>query len=221
MGQKVNPNGFRIGIINSWHSSWFASGKDYSDQLKEDLIIRKILSDLLKTAAVSKILIERSAKKITINIHSARPGLVIGKKGSDIENIKKQLSMITKAEVNINISEIRKSEVVAELVAYSVANQLEKRVSFRRAIKRASVSAMKMRAKGIRINVKGRLGGAEIARMEWSKEGRVPLHTLRSNVQYSMAEANTVYGVVGVKVWIYHGDKNKVSNNKLKKNYES
>lgn len=212
MGQKVNPNGFRAGIINTWDSSWFATGLDYVAQLKEDILIRNIITKTLKLAAVSRVIIERSAKKLVVNIHSARPGIVIGKKGADIEKIKTVLNNFTKSEVSINISELRKSEIIPELIAQSVAMQLEKRVSFRRAIKRAISSAIKMRAKGIRINVKGRLGGAEIARMEWYKEGRVPLHTLRSNVRYALVEANTIYGVVGVKVWVYYGDINKLNN---------
>ena len=206
MGQKVNPNGFRLGITNTWDSSWFAMGKVYIRQLREDLLIRNMLHKLLKLALISRIIIERSSKKIIINIYSARPGMVIGKKGVDIEKTKHIISKMTNSEISINISEVRKSEIISELVAQSVAIQLEKRVSFRKAIKRAVSSAVKMKVRGIRINVKGRLGGSEIARMEWYKEGRLPLHTLRSEVRYAIVEANTIYGVVGVKVWIYYGD---------------
>ncbi|WP_062016703.1 30S ribosomal protein S3 [Aureimonas sp. AU4] len=206
MGQKVNPIGLRLGINRTWDSRWFANTGEYGQLLHEDLAIRKYLLAELKQAAVSKIVIERPHKKCRITIHSARPGIVIGKKGADIEKLRKKLSSMTKAETHINIVEVRKPETDATLVAQSIAQQLERRIAFRRAMKRSVQSAMRLGAEGIRINCGGRLGGAEIARMEWYREGRVPLHTLRADVDYGTAEAHTAYGVCGVKVWIFKGE---------------
>jgi len=205
MGQKVNPNGMRVGIIRTWESVWFA-GKDYADKLLHDIKIRQLVTKSLSNAGISRISIERPAKKLRVIIHASRPGMVIGKKGSDIENLKKAIERLTATETSINIIEIKKPELDSVLVARGVAQQLEKRVSFRKAIKRAVQTSMRMGAQGIRINVAGRLGGAEIARTEWHREGRVPLHTLRADVHYGTAEANTTYGVIGVKVWIYKGE---------------
>lgn len=206
MGQKANPIGLRIGVNKTWDSRWYATRGEYITNLHEDLKIRKYINSVLKAAGVSKVVIERPAKKARITIHTARPGIVIGKKGADIENIKKGLAKITKSEVQLNIVEIRKPEIDATLIAQSVAQQLEKRVAFRRAMKRAVQSALRLGAQGIRINCSGRLGGAEIARMEWYREGRVPLHTLRADIDYGLAEANTTYGVIGIKVWVYKGE---------------
>ncbi|KQT83567.1 30S ribosomal protein S3 [Aurantimonas sp. Leaf443] len=206
MGQKINPTGFRLGINRTWDSRWFANTGEYGQLLHEDLKIRKFLLEELKQAAVSKIVIERPHKKCRITIHSARPGIVIGKKGADIEKLRKKLGAMTKAETHINIVEVRKPETDATLVAQSIAQQLERRVAFRRAMKRAVQSAMRLGAEGIRINCGGRLGGAEIARTEWYREGRVPLHTLRADIDYGTAEAHTAYGVCGVKVWIFKGE---------------
>ena len=206
MGQKVNPNSFRLGIVSTWDSSWY-SNKDYAKKLHEDLKVRKLIFDKLSYAGVSRVCIERSANKIIVNIHSSRPGIVIGKKGTDIAKIKDEISKITSNEITINITEVKKAEAEPLLIARSIAEQLEKRVSFRKAIKRAITNSMKMGVKGIRINVSGRLSGAEIARTEWYREGRVPLHTLRAIVRYDFAEANTIYGIIGVKVWVYEGDK--------------
>ena len=206
MGQKINPTGFRLGINQTWDSRWYANTGEYGVLLHEDLAIRKYLMDELKQAAVSKIVIERPHKKCRITIHSARPGIVIGKKGADIEKLRKKLSTMTKGETHINIVEVRKPETDSTLVAQSIAQQLERRIAFRRAMKRAVQSAMRLGAEGIRINCGGRLGGAEIARMEWYREGRVPLHTLRADIDYGTAEAHTAYGVCGVKVWIFKGE---------------
>lgn len=205
MGQKVNPVGFRVGINRTWDSRWFAD-ESYAKLLHEDLRIRKYVRKRLAQAGVSRIVIERPAKKARLTIHTARPGVVIGKKGADIEKLRKDLGKITKSEVHLNIVEIRKPEIEAQLVAENVAQQLERRVSSRRAMKRAVQSAMRLGAQGIRINCGGRLGGAEIARTVWYREGRVPLHTLRAHVDYGQAEAKTTYGICGVKVWIYKGD---------------
>ena len=205
MGQKVNPVGLRVGINRTWDSRWFADS-GYSDLLHEDLCIRDYLKDKLSQAGISKILIERPAKKARITIYTARPGVVIGKKGADIEKLRGDLAKMTSSDVHLNIIEIRKPEIDGQLVAENVAQQLERRVSVRRAMKRAVQSAMRMGAGGIRINCAGRLGGAEIARMQWYREGRVPLHTLRANIDYGEAPAVTTYGVCGVKVWIYKGD---------------
>ena len=205
MGQKVNPIGLRLGINRTWDSRWFAD-ESYADLLREDLKIRAFLHKKLAQAGVSRIVIERPAKKARITIHTARPGVVIGKKGADIEKIRLELAKLTRADVHLNIVEIRKPEIDAKLVADGIAQQLERRVSTRRAMKRAVQSAMRLGAQGIRINCGGRLGGAEIARSVWYREGRVPLHTLRAHVDYGQSAARTTYGVCGVKVWIYKGD---------------
>ncbi|MBM3617171.1 MAG: 30S ribosomal protein S3 [Alphaproteobacteria bacterium] len=205
MGQKVNPIGLRLGINKTADSRWFA-GKDFAEKLHEDIKIRAHLKKRLASAGISKVVIERPSKKAYISIYSARPGIVIGKKGGDIEKIKQELGKFTKDEVHLNIVEIRKPEVDAKLVAEGVTQQLERRIAFRRAMKRAVQSAMRQGAQGIRINVSGRLGGAEISRMEWYREGRVPLHTLRADVDYGTAEAHTTFGVIGVKVWIFKGE---------------
>ena len=205
MGHKINPIGFRLGINRTWDSRWYADG-NYAELLHEDLKIRKFLSDKLKTASVSKIIIERPAKKARVTIYTARPGVVIGKKGADIETLRLEVAKITGSEVSLNIVEIRKPEIDAQLVADNIGQQLERRVSTRRALKRAVQSAMRMGAEGIRINCAGRLGGAEIARTVWYREGRVPLHTLRANIDYAVASAHTTYGVCGIKVWIYKGE---------------
>ena len=206
MGQKVNPIGLRLGINRTWDSRWFASKGEYSKLVHEDMAIRDALMKQLKQAAVSKIVIERPHRKCRVTIHSGRPGVVIGKKGADIEKLRKLIAGMTKADVTINIVEVRKPEVDATLVAESIAQQLERRVAFRRAMKRAVQSAMRLGAEGIRINCSGRLGGAEIARMEWYREGRVPLHTLRADVDYGTATAFTTYGTCGIKVWIFKGE---------------
>lgn len=205
MGQKVNPVGLRLGINRTWDSRWFADG-NYADLLHEDIRIRDFLRKKLAAAGVSKIVIERPAKKARVTIHTARPGVVIGRKGQDIEKLRREIAAMTNAEVHLNIVEIRKPEVDAQLVAENVAQQMERRVSIRRAMKRAVQSAMRMGAEGIRINCGGRLGGAEIARMQWYREGRVPLHTLRANIDYGEARALTTYGICGVKIWIYKGE---------------
>jgi len=206
MGQKVNPIGLRLGINRTWDSRWFANKGEYGKLLHEDFAIREALMKALKQAAVSKIVIERPHKKCRVTVHSARPGVVIGKKGADIDKIRKLVAKLTSSEVAINIVEVRKPEVDATLVADSIAQQLERRVAFRRAMKRAVQSAMRLGAEGIRINCSGRLGGAEIARLEWYREGRVPLHTLRANVDYGVATAHTAYGTCGIKVWIFKGE---------------
>ena len=205
MGQKVNPIGIRVGINRTWDSRWF-SAKNYAEKLVEDLKLRAFVFEKLKTAGVSKVIIERAAKNTKVTVHTARPGVIIGKKGADIEKLRKDLSSKAGGEVSLNIVEIRKPEIDAPLVAEGVAQQLERRVSFRRAMKRATQSAMRLGGKGIRINVSGRLAGADIARMEWYREGRVPLHTLRADLDYGTAEALTTYGIIGIKVWIYKGD---------------
>ena len=206
MGQKVNPTGLRLGINRTWDSRWFASRGEYGRLLHEDIRIRKSLMADLKQAAVSKIVIERPHKKARVSIHSARPGIVIGKKGADIEKLRKKVAAMTDSEVHINIVEVRKPELDAALVAAGIAQQLERRVAFRRAMKRAVQSALRLGAEGIKITCGGRLGGAEIARVEWYREGRVPLHTLRANVDYAEATAHTAYGVCGIKVWIFKGE---------------
>jgi len=206
MGQKVNPIGLRLGINRTWDSRWYASKGEYGRLLQEDMKIRSALMDDLKQAAVSKIVIERPHRKARVTIHSARPGIVIGKKGADIEKLRKKVAGMTDSEVHINIVEVRKPEIDASLVAASIAQQLERRVAFRRAMKRAVQSAMRLGAEGIRISCGGRLGGAEIARMEWYREGRVPLHTLRADIDFGVATANTAYGTCGVKVWIFKGE---------------
>ncbi|MCX5514512.1 30S ribosomal protein S3 [Kaistia algarum] len=206
MGQKVNPIGLRLGINRTWDSRWFANKGEYGKLLHEDQKIREVLMKDLKQAAVSKIVIERPHKKCRVTIHSARPGIVIGKKGADIDKLRKTVSKLTDSEVHINIVEVRKPEIDATLVAASIAQQLERRVAFRRAMKRSVQSAMRLGAEGIRINASGRLGGAEIARLEWYREGRVPLHTLRADIDYGTATAHTAYGTCGIKVWIFKGE---------------
>jgi len=205
MGQKVNPVGLRLGINRTWESRWYADD-DYGQLLHEDLRIREFLRKRLSQAGVSRIIIERPAKKARITIHTARPGVVIGKKGADIEKLRRDLQNMTGGEVHLNIVEIRKPEIDATLVAENIAQQLERRVAFRRAMKRAVQSAMRLGAEGIRINCGGRLGGAEIARTEWYREGRVPLHTLRADVDFGEATALTTYGTCGVKVWVFKGE---------------
>lgn len=205
MGQKVNPIGLRLGINRTWDSRWFADA-DYVKQLHEDFKIREYLKKKLSIAGISRVIVERPAKKARITIHSARPGVVIGKKGQDIDVLKNELQKMTGGEVHLNIVEVRKPELDAQLVAESIAQQLERRVSFRRAMKRSVQSAMRQGAEGIRINCGGRLGGAEIARVEWYREGRVPLHTLRADVDYGTSTAHTTYGACGVKVWIFKGE---------------
>jgi small subunit ribosomal protein S3 len=206
MGQKVNPVGLRLGINRTWDSRWFANKGEYGKLLHEDMKIREALMDELKQAAVSKVVIERPHRKCRVTIHSARPGIVIGKKGADIEKLRKRVAQMTDSEVHINIVEVRKPGIDANLVAASIAQQLERRVAFRRAMKRAVQSAMRLGAEGIRITCGGRLGGAEIARTEWYREGRVPLHTLRADIDYGTATANTAYGTCGIKVWIFKGE---------------
>jgi small subunit ribosomal protein S3 len=209
MGQKVHPIGFRLGIASDWTSKWFAEGDDYAKFLNNDLEVRAYLKDKLSQASVSRIQIERPARAAFVTIHTARPGIVIGKKGEDIEKLRHEVARLMDLNVNnvkINIEEIRKPEVDATLVAESIAQQLERRIMFRRAMKRAVGNAMRLGALGIKVYVSGRLNGAEIARSEWYREGRVPLHTLRADIDYGTARANTTYGVIGVKVWIYKGE---------------
>lgn len=206
MGQKVSPVALRLGINRTWDSRWYAEKNEYPKLLMEDRKIRALVNSLKSTAAISKIVIERPHKKCNVTIYSARPGILIGKKGSDIELIKTKIQKITNTEVSINILEVKKPEIDATLVAESIAQQLERRVAFRRAMKRAVQTALRMGAGGIRINCGGRLGGAEIARTEWYREGRVPLHTLRANVDYGVATAQTTYGAIGIKVWIFKGE---------------
>ncbi len=205
MGQKINPIGLRVGINRTWDSRWYA-GRDYAKKLVEDLKLREYVQERLKPAGISKVIIERAAKSTKVTVHTARPGVIIGKKGADIEKLRQELSKRAGGDVSLNIVEIRKPELDAQLAAENVAQQLERRVSFRRAMKRAVQSTQRLGAPGIRINVSGRLGGADIARTEWYREGRVPLHTLRADMDYGFAEALTTYGIIGVKVWIYKGD---------------
>ena len=209
MGQKVSPTGIRLGIASDWTSKWYASSKNFPDFLETDLRVRSFLKKKLANAPVSRIQIERPARLARITIHTARPGVVIGKKGEDIEALRKAVAKMMELEVKdlqVNIEEIRKPELDAQLVAESVAQQLERRIMFRRAMKRAVANAMRLGALGIKIQISGRLNGAEIARSEWTREGRVPLHTLRANIDYGLAEAGTTYGVIGVKVWIFKGE---------------
>ncbi len=205
MGHKINPIGMRLGITRTWDSRWYAD-KDYARLLHDDIKLRNHLRARLSQAGVSKVVIERPAKKPRVTIYAARPGVVIGKKGQDIDTLRKELSTMAKAEVSLNIMEIRKPEIDATLVAENIAQQLERRVAFRRAMKRAVQSAMRLGAQGIKITCGGRLGGAEIARVEWYREGRVPLHTLRADLDYGVATAKTTYGTCGVKVWIFKGE---------------
>jgi small subunit ribosomal protein S3 len=206
MGQKVNPIGLRLGINRTWDSRWYANDENYAGLLHEDIKLREFLFDRLSQAGISRVVIERPAKKARVTIHAARPGVVIGKKGADIEKLRQDIARMTNSEVHLNIVEIRKPEIDAKLVAENIAQQLERRVAFRRAMKRAVQSAMRLGAEGIRINCAGRLGGAEIARTEWYHEGRVPLHTLRADVDYGTATGRTTYGACGVKVWIFKGE---------------
>lgn len=206
MGQKINPIGFRLGINRTWDSRWFATKGEYGQLVHEDLAIRAYLETELSAASIAKVVIERPHKKCRVSIHAARPGIIIGKKGADIEKLRKKVGTLTDSEVHINIVEVRKPEIDATIVAQSIAQQLERRIAFRRAMKRSVQSAMRLGAQGIRINCAGRLGGAEIARMEWYREGRVPLHTLRADIDYGTAEAKTAYGICGVKVWIFKGE---------------
>ena len=207
MGQKIHPTGFRLSVTRAWASRWFANNRNFAGMLAEDLKVREFLKARLKNAAVSRILIERPAKNARITIYSARPGVVIGKKGEDIENLKAELARRLGVPVAVNIEEIRKPEVDAQLIAESITQQLEKRIMFRRAMKRAMQNAMRLGAQGVKIMSSGRLNGIEIARCEWYREGRVPLHTLKADIDYGFAEAKTTYGVIGVKVWVYRGDR--------------
>ncbi|HYF41991.1 MAG TPA: 30S ribosomal protein S3 [Ramlibacter sp.] len=206
MGQKIHPTGFRLSVSRNWASRWYANNRDFAGMLAEDIKVREYLKSKLKNAAVSRVLIERPAKNARITIFSARPGVVIGKKGEDIENLKRELATRLGVPVAVNIEEVRKPEVDAQLIADSITQQLEKRIMFRRAMKRAMQNAMRLGAQGIKIMSAGRLNGIEIARTEWYREGRVPLHTLRADIDYGFSEAKTTYGVIGVKVWVYKGD---------------
>jgi small subunit ribosomal protein S3 len=206
MGQKIHPTGFRLSVSRNWASRWYASNREFAGMLSEDIKVREYLKAKLKNAAVSRVLIERPAKNARITIFSARPGVVIGKKGEDIENLKKELATRLGVPVAVNIEEVRKPEIDAQLIADSITQQLEKRIMFRRAMKRAMQNAMRLGAQGIKIMSSGRLNGIEIARTEWYREGRVPLHTLRADIDYGTSEAKTTYGVIGVKVWVYKGD---------------
>ena len=206
MGQKINPTGFRLAVTKDWSSKWFAKSNEFSTVLKQDIDVREYLRKRLANASVGRVVIERPAKSARITIHSARPGVVIGKKGEDIEVLKRDLQALMGVPVHVNIEEIRKPELDAQIIADGIAQQLEKRVQFRRAMKRAMQNAMRVGAKGIKIMTSGRLNGADIARSEWYREGRVPLHTLRANVDYATSEAHTTYGVLGLKVWVYTGE---------------
>jgi small subunit ribosomal protein S3 len=205
LGQKVNPIGFRLGIVKTWNSQWFDE-RNFSDKLHEDVLIRNYLNKRLENAAVSQILIERNPKKVILNLHTARPGIVIGKKGTEVDKLREELKKLTGKDVQINITEVKRPDLSAVLVAKNIAKQLEGKVSFRRAMKRALASTMRMNAEGVKIQVSGRLGGAEMARTEMYKEGRIPLHTLRADIDYATATAYTTYGCIGVKVWIYNGE---------------
>ncbi|NLB63260.1 MAG: 30S ribosomal protein S3 [Fibrobacter sp.] len=205
MGQKTHPYGLRLGVINTWSSKWYAEDK-FADLLYEDIVLRRYLAKRFERASVSKVGIERTVKKVNVNIHTARPGIVIGKKGEEVERLKRELQVLTGKDIYINIIEIKRPETDAKLVAENIARQLEKRISYRRAMKRAISTAMRLGVEGIKVQVGGRLGGAEIARSEKYSEGRVPLHTLRANIDYATATADTVYGSIGVKVWIMHGE---------------
>lgn len=206
MGQKVNPIGFRLGINNTWSSVWYAN-KDYKQKLHQDLSIRAYVNKSYKHAGVSKVIIERENTSVSVIVHASKPGVIIGKKGSDIEKIKQRVAEIVKTNaVDLNVQDIKRPEVNATLISSSIAQQLEKRVSFRRAMKKSIQSCLRMGAQGIKVSCSGRLGGAEIARTEWYKEGRLPLHTLRANIDYAVCEAKTIYGIIGVKVWVYIGN---------------
>ena len=204
MGQKVHPNGFRLGVIRTWKSRWYED-KNYAKWVHEDLALKKYIKEKLAHAGISSIDIERAASKVKVNVHTARPGIVIGKKGTGAEMLKKEIATLTKSEVILNIHEVRKAELDAQLVAENIATQLQRRVSFRRAMKKSLQTAMKFGAKGVRIACSGRLGGAEMSRYEWYREGQVPLHTLRADIEYGFAESKTTYGIIGVKCWIYKG----------------
>ncbi|WP_367670576.1 30S ribosomal protein S3 [Sodalis-like secondary symbiont of Drepanosiphum platanoidis] len=206
MGQKVNPNGMRLGIVKPWNSTWYSNKKEFANNIESDFKVRQFLKKTLYQALISKIVIERLAKIIRVTIHTARPGIVIGKKGEDVEKLRKIISKIAKVPAQINISEVRKPELEAILVSRNIALQLERRIMFRRAMKRAVQNAMRLGAQGIKVKISGRLGGSEIARTEWYKEGRVPLHTIRANIDYNCSEAYTTYGVIGIKVWIFKGE---------------
>jgi small subunit ribosomal protein S3 len=206
MGNKVNPVGMRLQVNRTWDSRWYADTKDYGSLLLEDLKIRQFIEEECKQAGISRVIIERPHRKCRVTIHTARPGVIIGKKGADIDVLRKKLAAMTDSELHLNIVEVRKPDLDAALVGESIAQQLERRVSFRRAMKRAVQNAMRMGALGIRINMGGRLGGAEIARTEWYREGRVPLHTLRADIDYAHSEAETPYGIIGIKVWIFKGE---------------
>ena len=206
MGHKVNPVGIRLGIAKDWNSKWFANKREYAEYLGADLKVRELLKKKLAQAGISKIQIERPAKTARVTIHTARPGVVIGKKGEDIEKLRKEVSTVMGVPAHINVTEVRKPELDAQLVAESIAQQLERRIMFRRAMKRSVQNAMRLGALGIKVNVAGRLNGAEIARSEWYREGRVPLHTLRADIDYGFAEAKTTYGIIGVKVWVFKGE---------------
>ncbi len=206
MGQKVNPIGFRLGIVKDWNSTWYAEGRDYADNLNSDIAVREFIRKKLAHASISRIEIQRPAKNARIVIHTARPGIVIGKKGEDIDALRKEVANMMGVPVHIGVEEIRKPELDAYLVAENIAGQLVRRIMFRRAMKRAVTNSMRLGAEGIKVKVSGRLNGAEIARSEWYREGRVPLHTLRADIDYGLAEARTTYGVIGVKVWIFKGE---------------
>jgi small subunit ribosomal protein S3 len=206
MGQKIHPIGFRLSVNRGWTSKWFASSKSFASTLNEDIKVRNFLKKKLGHASISKIVIERPAKNARITLYSSRPGVVIGKKGEDIETLRKQLNTLMSVPVTLNIEEVRKPEIDAQLISDSIANQLEKRIMFRRAMKRAMQNAMRFGAQGIKIMSAGRLNGAEIARTEWYREGRVPLHTLRADIDYGFSEASTTYGIIGIKVWVYKGE---------------
>ena len=206
MGQKVNPNGFRLGVSKKQNANWYAKGKDFSNYLIQDLKVRNYLNNKLKNSSISKVELERNAEDFIVNIHTSRPGIIIGKRGEEIDNIKKAVEKIVKGTAQINIKEVKKPDLDAKILAEGVAQQLEKRVMFRRAMKRTVQSALRQSAKGVRSEVSGRFNGAEIARTEWYREGRVPLHTLRADIDYGTAEALTTYGIIGVKVWVYKGE---------------
>jgi small subunit ribosomal protein S3 len=206
MGQKIHPTGFRLSVLRNWTSRWYANSRNFASMLNEDIKVRDFLKKRLSHAAVSKVIIERPAKNARLTIHSARPGVVIGKKGEDIESLRGQLQRMMGVPVHVNIEEVRKPELDAQLIADSIAQQLEKRIMFRRAMKRAMTNAMRLGAQGIKIMSAGRLNGIEIARTEWYREGRVPLHTLRADIDYGFAEAKTTYGVIGIKVWVFKGE---------------
>jgi small subunit ribosomal protein S3 len=206
VGQKVNPKGLRLGIIKDWEGKWFAGKKDFSNLLLEDIRLRKFIKKKLYTAGISRIQIERAANRVKVTIHAAKPGIVIGRGGVEVENLRKELEAMTGKQIHVNIAEIKVPEIDAQLVAENVAAQIEKRIAFRRAMKQVVSRSMKMGAKGIKVACSGRLAGAEIARTEWYSEGKVPLHTLRADVEYGFAEANTTYGKIGIKVWVYKGE---------------